>query len=161
MIPFELFYRAANPNGNTNTTQFKIFDLLKLIRLLRLGRIITYLKVKQNIKVGFRIVQLLIMLLLLVHWVGCLWFLIVDGSNWMPPVDANYGSTTFYEQSIGRQYVVLYYYGILLLLGSDIFPMETTQVIYAAFIVILGSIVTAFIFGNMAALMATMNQKDS
>jgi hypothetical protein len=61
------------------------------MRLLRLGRIITYLKVKQDIKIGFRMVQLLSMLLLLVHWIACMWFMMVDGTDWLPPVDANFG----------------------------------------------------------------------
>jgi len=77
VIPFELLYNASNSGNTTNTTQFKIFGVLKLIRLLRLGRIITYLKFKQGIKIGFRIVQLLAMLLLIVHWAGCIWFLLV------------------------------------------------------------------------------------
>ena len=55
IVPFELLWNATNEGGGS-TTQFKVFDLLKLVRLLRLGRIITYLKVKQNIKIGFRIV---------------------------------------------------------------------------------------------------------
>lgn len=42
------------------------------------------------------------MLLLLVHWVGCLWFVCVDGTDWMPPRDANYGTTTFYDDPMGR-----------------------------------------------------------
>lgn len=53
-IPFELLYNLfATSDTDFN---FSLFDLLKLIRLLRLGRIISYLKVKQDVKVGFRIV---------------------------------------------------------------------------------------------------------
>jgi len=98
---------------------------------------------------------------LIVHFVACLWYVIIDGSNWIPPRDANYGVTTFYEDPMGRQYSILYYYSILLLLGSDIIPTETIQIVYSALIVIFGSILSAFIFGNMAALMADMNSRDS
>ena len=76
IIPFELLYNAISQDTSSKQ-QFKVFDLMKLVRLLRLGRIITYLKFKQDIKIGFRIFQLLFMLLLIVHWVACLWYLII------------------------------------------------------------------------------------
>jgi len=45
--------------------------------------------------------------------------------------------------------------------GGEIAPVTTLQTIYASLVIITGSIVTAFIFGNMAAIMATINKKDS
>ena len=66
-IPFELIVSIVAPNAKFS---FQIFGLLKLVRLLRLGRIITYMKFKQGLKIGFRIFQLLFFLLLLVHWIG-------------------------------------------------------------------------------------------
>lgn len=165
IIPFELLYNWFSPEATegaqANTTTFKILNLLKLIRLLRLGRIITYLKFKQNVKIGFRMVYLLFFLLLLVHWIACVWYILIEDSTWMPPMDANYGETLFYESSMGEQYPVVFYYAILLLVGSEILPMNTNQTIVASLVVIMGQITTAFIFGNMAALMAAMNQKDS
>jgi len=66
-IPFELIVKIIMPNTSFS---FKIFGLLKLVRLLRLGRIITYMRFKQSLKIGFRIFQLLFFLLLLVHWIA-------------------------------------------------------------------------------------------
>lgn len=43
-IPFEYIYIIFS--GGSSDFNFSIFDLLKLIRLLRLGRIISYMKVK-------------------------------------------------------------------------------------------------------------------
>jgi len=62
---------------------------------------------------------------------------------------------------MGEQYIIVSYYAILLLLGNDIIPTTDPQLIYGSGIMLLGAIVSAFIFGNMAALMAAMNQKDS
>ena len=94
------------------------------------------------------------MLLLIVHWVACLWFLIINNTSWMPPFSANYGVTDFYILDMWGQYAIVFYYAILLLLGSDILPLTTGSTVFAALIVLTGSIVTAFIFGNMAAIMA-------
>ena len=49
----------------------------------------------------------------------------------------------------------------MLLVGNEIDPTEELQTIVASLIIIMGSITTAFIFGNIAALMASINQKDS
>jgi hypothetical protein len=156
-IPFEVIYNLFV--GKTSF-KFELFDLLKLIRLLRLGRIISYLKVKQDVKVGFRIVQLLSFLLLLVHWVGCMWFIMIRSGGWVPPKDLDAGETDFYNGDYGLKYSTVFYYAILLLVGNEGAPVTTAQTLFASLVIIMGSITTAFIFGNMAALMAAMNQKD-
>lgn len=158
-IPFELVASAVLTN---NSFSFQLFGLLKLVRLLRLGRIITYMKFKQGIKIGFRIFQLLFFLLLLVHWIGCIWYMLVsDKDSWVPPKDLDSGETNFYEISNIRQYTVVFYYAILLIVGNESAPKTMEQTIFSSLVVIMGAIVTAFIFGNMAALMATINKKDS
>jgi len=56
---------------------------------------------------------------------------------------------------------VVFYYAILLLVGSEICPTNVGETVFASMVLIMGAIVTAFIFGNMAALMAEINKKDS
>ena len=101
--------------------------------------------------------QLLGFLLLLVHWVGCIWYILVRNSHWVPPKDLDSGETNFYKVSLGYQYSYVFYYAILLLVGNESAPVTMTQTIFSSLVVIMGSIITAFIFGNMAALMAAMN----
>lgn len=50
---------------------------------------------------------------------------------------------------------------MLLVVGNEAAPATNKQTIYATAVILLGYIVTAFIFGNMAALMANLNKKDS
>lgn len=64
----------------------------------------------------------------------------------------------FYAFPLGRMYVVLFYNAIILLVGNEINPTTELQTVYSSLIVILGAITNAFIFGNMAALMQTMNR---
>lgn len=79
ILPFEEVYGifSDDKSGGNNIT-FKIFNCLKLIRLLRLGRIITYMKLKSDVKTGMRIVQLVGLLILVVHWFGCILQVIVQ-----------------------------------------------------------------------------------
>lgn len=44
------------------------------------------------------------------------------------------------------------------MVGNDIAPVNNLQTVYATFVVISGALLSAFIFGNIAALMATMNR---
>jgi len=77
--------------------------LLKLVRLLRLGRIITYMKFKSSLKIGFKMFQLLLFLLLLVHWIGCSWYIMVrNRDSWLPPKDLDAGETDFYDLNTFR-----------------------------------------------------------
>ena len=158
-IPFELVIGLFT-EGNSSVT--KVLGLLKLVRLLRLGRIITYMKFKQEFKVGMRIFQLLFFLLLLVHWIACLWFMLVSSrDSWMPPKDQNNMETDFYDIPSINQYTVVFYYAILLIVGNESAPISAAQTLFSSLIVMIGAISTAFIFGNMAALMAVINKKDS
>ena len=56
---------------------------------------------------------------------------------------------------------MVFYYAILLIVGNEAAPRDVYQTIFGSLVVIMGAIVTAFIFGNMAALMANINKKDS
>lgn len=115
--------------------------------------------------------QLLAMLLLLVHWIACVWYLLIkERGSWVPPKDLDYTTRVdndlwkkkdFYDEGIEFKYITCFYYSILTMVGNEIAPRDTTQTFVCILIIITGAIVSAFIFGNMAALMATMNKKST
>jgi heme/copper-type cytochrome/quinol oxidase subunit 4 len=73
-------------------SNFKLFGLLKLIRVLRLNRIIMYLNLKQDIKASIKLVKLIFFLLMYVHFIACIWFYIVNvKKEWIPPLDYIWG----------------------------------------------------------------------
>ena len=81
-----------------NSKQLKVIGLIKLVRLLRLGRIITFLKMKQSFKLGLRIFQLLFLLILIDHWVACIWYVVVTtDQTWIPPIDDGSSGINFYN----------------------------------------------------------------
>jgi len=120
------------------------------------------MKFKTGLKIGIRILQLLFFLLLVVHWIACVWYLLVrDVDSWMPPKDLDRKETDFYTVGIVKQYVVCFYYSMLTMVGNELAPRNNLQTIFATIVVISGALLSAFIFGNMAALMATMNRKTN
>jgi len=56
---------------------------------------------------------------------------------------------------------VVYYYAVLTMAGNDILPTDTLSTVSASIIIITGAILSAFIFGNMAAIMASINKKSN
>ena len=169
-IPFEVFAAEAAKSQKKNSPDsdqdsgfsLHIFGVLKLIRLFRLGRLITFMKVNASLKVGFRLVQLVFGLLLLVHWLTCIWEVLIRNKekDWIPTKDIDFFYTDFFSLSIWDQYNTIFYYQMLLIQGNDCCPVGFSQTLFASIVVILGSIVTGFIFGNMAALMAAINKRE-
>ena len=156
--------------GNTegNTTQIKLLGLLKLVRLLRLGRIIRYLNFKQGAVLGVKLIQLLCFLVLLVHWIGCIWYILIrDEGAWVPPKDLDrdprdplnfWTKSEFYEWDIMQKYILCFYYAVLTMMGNELAPRNTLQTVVASLIIITGAVSSAYIFGEMAAMIDAVNQ---
>lgn len=59
------------------------------------------MKFKQDFKLGVRMIQLLGVVIMVVHWVACIWYIIVrEPGTWMPCRDLNYNYTSFYTDTI-------------------------------------------------------------
>jgi len=56
---------------------FQLLGVLKLMRVLRLSRIITYLNVKGDVKVSLKLSKLIYYLVMYLHCQGCTWYFIV------------------------------------------------------------------------------------
>ena len=74
-IPFEVVISAFLPGGGDLSKYQQFLGMLKLVRLLRLRRIVQLVARRQDFKVGFRIVSLMSVLLMLIHWIGCMWYM--------------------------------------------------------------------------------------
>ena len=66
-MPLE-FIALLMPSGGSIDVRF--LGMLKLVRLLRLGRMITFLKANQKLKISMKISQILFFLLLTIHWIN-------------------------------------------------------------------------------------------
>jgi len=71
----------------------------------------------------------------------------------MPPKDSGRGETDVHDPSKKvAQYSTQLYYAVALLFGTEVAPVTSGETFFATFILLLGSIVTAAIFGNMTVL---------
>ena len=76
--------------GSEQSTSIKLLGLMKLVRLLRLGRIVRFLNFKQGAVLGIMLFQLLAFLVMIVHWIGCIWYLMIKDGDWVPPKELDF-----------------------------------------------------------------------
>ncbi|EFJ49704.1 hypothetical protein VOLCADRAFT_59193, partial [Volvox carteri f. nagariensis] len=76
-IPFDtiVLWTGAlkSAHGEASSAQLAALGFLKAPRLLRLGRLLRFLDSFKNAKV-FRIIQLFMGMLLISHWLACVWY---------------------------------------------------------------------------------------
>lgn len=78
-VPFDLIFPTLN---------VEILGILKLGRILRLSKIIRYLRTTNDIKASLRIFKMVLFLVIYLHCYTCLWWwLALSTKQWMPPMD--------------------------------------------------------------------------
>ena len=159
-IPFDTIVELVS---SQSSNEFQLFGILKLIRIARLNKIVTYMNVKEDIKIGLKLTKLFFFLSIYFHILGCLWFYMVNiQKKWIPPLDTIYPTTTFYQQGIWYKYWMAVYHAVLIETANDIAPrIETIQVVFWTLMILIGAVVNAYIFGMIIFLVAAMNNKSN
>ena len=147
---------------NLNSVVFKMFSLLKLMRILRLSRILMYMNLKDNAKMSLKLAKLLFFIIMYLHLQGWAWYIIVKtNETWIPPLDYVYIVTGIYEETVLMKYFTALYYSTVLLAGGDIGPRGEVQLWFWIVTLIVWAIINANIFGNLAVLISSMNRKST
>lgn len=101
-IPFDTFAEAMIGNKNV---YLQLFGILKLIRITRLSKIISYLNAKEDLKLGLKLVKLVFFLCIYLHLLGCSWYYLVKlKRDWIPPLDYVYVTSQYFQKDISYQY---------------------------------------------------------
>lgn len=81
--------------------ELKLFSLLKLVRVTRLGKMIAKMNVTQYVKNVFKLLQLFFYVIMYLHCAGCLWYVIVSqDKKWIPALDLLNADKTLYEKPV-------------------------------------------------------------
>ena len=158
-LPFDFMSIFFDGQGSANTLTLRVFGLLKLIRILRLSKLISYMNIKDDVKMSLKLGKLVFFLLMYLHCVGWLWYYIVNNNQvWIPAIDDTSDPSEFYDNSSFYKYWVWIYQAILVLTGNDITPKGMFQVIFISLIMFAGCIINANTFGNLAVLLQQLNK---
>jgi len=151
-----LFSDGKNDAGNVSATI--LLRLLKFPRLLRMGRIFKYLE-RMKYAGCWRIFRLVIGLILIAHWTGCFFYLLLNNEYFVQGVR----SWELYEEDqnnrVGtlEQYVNALYTALSMLIGEGIDPNTSIQKVFQMVFNILGSMVMAYVIGNMSVILHNDN----
>lgn len=143
-------------------TILRAIGILKISRVLRLGKIIDKLNAEEEFKQTLNLFKLVLNLLLFVHVTGCIWFNIINiEKKWVPTYDYITGTTEFYERGIYSQFITCFYTGVLVLNGNEIGPRTQLEVIFVTFILLVSAIINAHIFGSLAVIIQELSKKSA
>ena len=79
----------------------------------------------------------------------------------MPPTDYIFLETTLYNEDVWKRYWFSFYHSVFMLIGGEIGPRNAFQALYAGSLMIIGALITATLFGEMAVLMSNLNRKST
>lgn len=97
-----------------NSDDLEIFGVLKLGRILRLSKIIRFLRTTNDVKASLRIFKMVLFLMVYLHCYTCGWWVIVISSKkWIPPMDQSFGiDYSIYQADFGRKYMYSLLYAV-------------------------------------------------
>lgn len=157
-IPFDLINQAFFMTDEQSVQKLQILSMMKIIRILRLSRLINYLNSAEDIKLSLKLAQIIFLILLYIHITGCIWYYIIkQDQNWEPIQGV---SQNLYSMEFGNKFFVIFYTSISCLCGNDIYPASLTQYFVAGLNLLMGAILQATMFGQVAGIVDTMSRKS-
>lgn len=157
-FPADLIARIFMPNS----LQF-IISILRLPRLLRLAQCYRiFSKWETNININpslMRMCKLLILIILINHWVACIWFLI---GNWEASLSGDSWLINKSLQSVNTstQYINSLYWAITTLTTvgyGDITPTTEIEIIFTLLVMFMGVSMYAYIIGSVSSLISNLD----
>lgn len=144
---------------DSNNGNFKFLGMMKLVRLLRLGRMVSFLKANQKLKFSIKAGQLIMFVFLITHWINCLWYFVVTtDEKWFPPKDQDKKKTEAYEGTKLDRYLLFYYYGVLTLVSNELLPTNYYEILVATMLVLIGTIFIGLIIGEFTSLLSSITK---
>lgn len=123
-IPFEIVLPLFI--NEEISRKFSLLSMLKLFRVLRLSRIITYMNESDDVKLTLRLFKVCFFLLLYIHITACFWFYVTNiDKKWKPGNFSYYGKETDIFDPMTpfwTKFLSSFHTSILALTGNDIYP---------------------------------------
>eukprot|EP00002_Diphylleia_rotans_P030169 TRINITY_DN6188_c0_g1_i2.p1 TRINITY_DN6188_c0_g1~~TRINITY_DN6188_c0_g1_i2.p1 ORF type:complete len:1264 (+),score=201.87 TRINITY_DN6188_c0_g1_i2:63-3854(+) len=106
-----------------------------------------------------RVLKMLFFVIIFAHWLGCLWFLlsVIQGSQEMTWAH----SLNLIDKPITKQYIYSVYFCVTVMTTvgfGDITPVTDFEHVFVMFVMLSGASLYAAVSGNMANIMASLDQ---
>ena len=81
--------------------------------------------------------------------------------KWIPMIDYSYTGSGFYSENMLYQYFTCLYQSVQIFAGGDVGPLTTLQLAYCSSFIMIGAIINANLFGQLAVIFSSLNRKAS
>ncbi|ETW05618.1 hypothetical protein, variant 2 [Aphanomyces invadans] len=168
-VPFDLV--VYNLVGPDKYQDFHVLGLLREGRLPRLLRLIHMSTILRLLRVSpewlewlnysryshlIRLVSLIVFYLTLTHLVACVWGGFIAKPDWLMEIVPESDATTVYDL-----YVISVYISLMAMLGQSLPIRSTRYFLFSSVATILGQLVLAIVFGNVADLLANFYENNN
>ena len=142
-FPFEVF-------GATN--EITLTKVLKLPRLFRLSRLFKFFENFRHANI-WRIFRLFVIVIMASHWVlsGYAWVIGLTNSQWYIQLFRRL------NPPVHEKYFAVMHSSFLMMFGGNSLPTNLAERLYSCIMRLVGAVMQASIFGNVAMLLANSN----
>ena len=148
---------AVEESEGSDASRVKLMlRILKLPRLLRMGRIFKYLD-RFKYASTWRVIRLLFVFVMIGHWFGCGFILLAQSQEDSLHFFSEYGSNAPYEEI----YTLALRTALLLMIGEGVDMTTNMEEWFAIIMLVLGNVLSAVIIGNISLVLANRNQQAS
>jgi len=188
LLPYDLFSVLGEADGPTSSLKgfrvLRVLRLIKMLRLLRANRVLEHFETNKPINYSrMQLYSFIVALLLLIHWLACGWYLVLDLEeaeecipyyhssmfpendpvccfNWL---DCYYGASYSDGLTTARKYMlaVVWSVGQVLTVGSEIHSMTDTERVYEVFTEMLCGLVYAYLLGAICSIFTSMSKQQT
>ncbi|OWZ22430.1 Voltage-gated Ion Channel [Phytophthora megakarya] len=162
-MPFDyILLLINNSKGNLSLLGLlKALRMPRLLRLVRLMRVAKVFKIRPELRRWLqysrhanllRLVRLVASFLVINHYVACFWFGLVM-SEQTRALDPSTDSV--------HLYIVAFYSTLLFIMGQNTTIYEDNEYIFCVFCLVVGAVIMAVVFGNVAILIANYYESQS
>jgi CRP-like cAMP-binding protein len=139
----------------------RIFKIMRSLKILRLKQSITRLEVRLRLKYGYlRMGWLIMIICLIAHWGGCLFFLIGELSG--PNEGSWIGQEGVPNDKYGRYLAAVYFatFTITTIGYGDIVPQNAMERSYIILLMLVGALMLAYIISQVGATVAELSAQE-
>ena len=162
-IPLDLIVSIVQSSEKGDVSHnLSLLSMLKIVRILRFTRIISYLNTTQDVKLSLKLIKLVFYLSIYLHWQACLWFFYTKWDRtWYPLTDLIEDHYTFYDSPVSTQYSFSLWHSVSILVAADMVPATESQAAIVSILVIISEFVHANILGTISVIIQSMSRKTA